>query len=75
MQGIRHKLFPPPKKDDLSLVTNYRGISLMAIAVKLYNKMILNRLFFSSSHYYEKTKMVSKCSLNIEPNFMPPQDN
>ena len=33
-----------PKKGDLSLVTNYRGISLMSIAAKLYNKMILNRI-------------------------------
>ena len=43
---IWHKaqIIPLPKKGDLSLVTNYRGISLMAIAAKLYNKMILNRL-------------------------------
>ena len=33
-----------PKKGDLSLVTNYRGISLMPIAAKIYNKMILNRV-------------------------------
>jgi hypothetical protein len=33
-----------PKKGDLSLATNYRGISLMPIAAKIYNKMILNRL-------------------------------
>ena len=32
------------KKGDLSFVTNYRGISLMSIAAKLYNKMILNRI-------------------------------
>ena len=38
------QIIPMPKKGDLSLVTNYRGISLMAIAAKLYNKMILNRL-------------------------------
>ena len=38
------QIIPLPKKGDLSLVTNYRGISLMAIAAKLYNKMILNRL-------------------------------
>ena len=40
----RSQIIPMPKKGDLSLVTNYRGISLMAIAAKLYNKMILNRL-------------------------------
>ena len=33
-----------PKKGYLSLVTNYRVISLMAIAAKLYNKTLLNRL-------------------------------
>ena len=33
-----------PKKGNLSLVTNYRGISLMSIAAKIYNKMILNRV-------------------------------
>ena len=38
------QIIPMPKKGDLSLVTNYRGISLMAIAAKIYNKMILNRL-------------------------------
>ena len=40
----RSQIITRPKKGDLSLVTNYRGISLMAIAAKLYNKMILNRL-------------------------------
>ena len=33
-----------PKKGDLSLATNYRGISLFSIAAKIYNKLILNRL-------------------------------
>ena len=33
-----------PKKGDLSLATNYRGISLMAISAKIYNKLLLNRL-------------------------------
>ena len=40
----RSQIIPLPKKGDLSLVTNYRGISLMSIAAKLYNKMILNRI-------------------------------
>ena len=40
----KSQIIPLPKKGDLSLVTNYRGISLMAIAAKLYNKMILNRI-------------------------------
>ena len=38
------QIIPIPKKGDLSLPTNYRGISLMPIAAKLYNKLILNRL-------------------------------
>merc|ERR1712002_72256 len=37
-------IIPIPKKGDLSLVTNYRGISLLPIAAKIYNKLILNRL-------------------------------
>ena len=38
------QIIPVPKKGDLSLPTNYRGISLMSIAAKIYNKLILNRL-------------------------------
>ena len=33
-----------PKKGDLTLVTNYRGISLLPIAAKIYNRLLLNRL-------------------------------
>ena len=32
------------KKGNLQLKTNYRGISLMSIAAKVYNKAILNRI-------------------------------
>ena len=35
---------PVSKKGDLSLATNYRGISLLPIAAKIYNKLILNRI-------------------------------
>ena len=35
---------PVPKKGDLSLPTNYRGISLMCVIAKVYNKVILHRL-------------------------------
>ena len=38
------QIIPVPKKGDLTLVTNYRGISLLPIAAKIYNKLILNRL-------------------------------
>jgi hypothetical protein len=33
-----------PKKGDLSVTKNYRGITLTAIAAKIYNLMLLNRL-------------------------------
>ena len=44
--NIWHKsqIIPMPKKGDLSLPSNYRGISLSSIAAKIYNKLILNRL-------------------------------
>ena len=35
---------PLPKKGNLQLMTNYRGICLMSIAAKVYNRMILNRI-------------------------------
>ena len=35
---------PIPKKGDLTQMTNYRGISLMSHAAKLYNRIILNRI-------------------------------
>ena len=38
------QIIPFPKKGDLSLATNYRGISLLSIAAKIYNKLIFNRL-------------------------------
>lgn len=43
-QWTTNKIVPVPKKGDLSMMTNYRGISLMSIAAKLYNKMLLERL-------------------------------
>ena len=32
------------KKDDLSIVKNYKGITITAIAVKVYNTLLLNRV-------------------------------
>ena len=37
-------IVPLPKKGDLQQMTNYRGISLMSIAAKVYNKVLLNRI-------------------------------
>ena len=36
-QWITSIIVPLPKKGDLSLMTNYRGISLLSIAAKVYN--------------------------------------
>ena len=37
-------ILPHPKKSDLSILFNYRGITPSAIASKMYNSMLLNRL-------------------------------
>ena len=37
-------ILPFPKKGDLGLPTNYRGITLMPIAAKIYNQLLLNRI-------------------------------
>ena len=41
---LKSSLIPVPKKGDLTLATNYRGISLLPIAAKIYNKLLLNRI-------------------------------
>ena len=43
-QWITSVIVPLPKKGDLSLMTNYRGISLLSIAAKVYNKILLNMI-------------------------------
>jgi len=37
-------IIPLPKKGNLQLMSNYRGISLMSIAAKVYNRILLNRI-------------------------------
>jgi exonuclease III len=37
-------IIPIPKKGNLQLATNYRGISLMATSAKLFNKLLLKRI-------------------------------
>ena len=44
MQWTTSVIIPLPKKGDLSLMTNYRGISLLSIAAKVYNKILFNRI-------------------------------
>lgn len=41
---LKGGILPFPKKGDLGITTNYRGITLSAVAAKIYNKMLLNRL-------------------------------
>ena len=43
-QWITSKVVPIPKKGDLSLMMNYRGISLTSVGAKLYNRVMLNRI-------------------------------
>jgi hypothetical protein len=38
------KTVPVPKKGDLTLLMNYRGISMMSTGAKVYNKVLLNRI-------------------------------
>ena len=37
-------ILPFPKDGDLGLVKNYRGITLMSIAAKIYNALLRNRM-------------------------------
>ena len=38
-------IIPVPKKGDLSKPGNYRGISLAPVAAKVFNKLLLNRIY------------------------------
>ena len=40
----KNLIVPLPKKGDLTKIINYRGISLMIIAAKLYNQIFLKRI-------------------------------
>ena len=42
---LNSEIVPLPKKGNLTLQQNYRGISLTQIAAKIYNKLLLNRIF------------------------------
>ena len=37
-------ILPFPKKSDLGIAKNYRGVSLTSIAAKIYNALPLNRI-------------------------------
>lgn len=44
-QMITNKIIPIHKKGDLTDPKNYRGISLISTITKIYNKMLLNRIY------------------------------
>jgi sorting nexin-29 len=43
-QFTTNLITPLPKKGDLTQMNNYRGISLMSVAAKVYNKVLLYRI-------------------------------
>ena len=43
-EWLKSILIPIFKKGDSNLCTNYRGIALMSVVAKLYNRLLLNRL-------------------------------
>lgn len=43
-QWTNNIIIPIPKKGNLQEMKNYRGITLMSIAAKVYNKLLLNRI-------------------------------
>ena len=43
-QWTSSMIIPLPKKGNLELMTNFRGISLTSIAAKVYNRVLLNRI-------------------------------
>ena len=43
-RGIKGCILPFPKKGDLGLAKNYRGITLTSIAAKIYNTFLRNRI-------------------------------
>lgn len=49
-------LIPVPKSGDLSLTENYRGIALTCVIMKLYNKMLLNRIRPHIDKYLRKNQ-------------------
>jgi hypothetical protein len=44
-QMITNIIIPIPKKGDISDPANYRGIALMSSVTKIFNKLILNRIY------------------------------
>ena len=53
-------ILPFPKKGDLGLAKNYRGITLTSIAAKIYNALLRNRIEPKIDNILRKTKMASE---------------
>ena len=53
-------ILPFPKKGDLGLAKNYRGITLTSIATKIYNALLRNRIEPKIDNILKKTKMASE---------------
>ena len=49
-------ILPFPKKGDLGLAKNYRGITLTSIAVKIYNALLRNRIEPKIDHILRKNQ-------------------
>ena len=58
-------ILPFPKKGDLGLAKNYRGITLTSIAAKIYNALLRNRIEPKIDNI-EKTKMASE-EIDLRP--------
>ena len=41
---LKGAILPFPRKGDLGSTSNYRGITLLAVGAKIYNRMLLDRL-------------------------------
>ena len=53
-------ILPFPKKGDLGLAKNYRGITLTSIAVKIYNALLRNRVEPKIDNILRKNQMASE---------------
>ena len=54
---LRGGILPIPKKGDLGVTSNYRGITLSPAGAKVYNRMILNRIRHTWILNYALTRM------------------
>ena len=53
-------ILPFPKKCDIGLAKNYRGITLTSIAAKIYNALLRNRIEPKIDNILRKTEMASE---------------